>query len=194
MSDVTIEEAFAKLPLFEQERLIEKLHSNFRAAAKKAEEADEELFSLKQAAVLVKAYHDGDPALVKLFNDIHSVEIYIEGIRAVEGKAWMAAFGDNHNHPWHDATDRAWRVKVPVSWDGTVTSDDDTGLEELYLAYRTIFPDSKRNPELVAFDEDDRYSWEEFGQTVQRELNWDYVLRDESRTQEKLKKLLMILD
>jgi hypothetical protein len=48
--------------------------------------------------------------------------------------------------------------------------------------------------DLVALDEDDRYSWEEFGQTVQRELNWDYVLRDESRTQEKLKKLLMILD
>ena len=102
---ITIEETFAKLPLFEQERLIEKLHSSFKAAAKAAKEADEKLYLLKQAAILVKAYHEGDQALVKLFNDIHSVEVYIEGIRAAEDEAWEAAFGDSFNHPWHDAID-----------------------------------------------------------------------------------------
>lgn len=189
-----IEEAFAKLPLFEQERLIEKLHSNFRAASKAAKEADEELFSLERAAILVKAYHDGDVGLRKLFDGLRKVECYIDGVQKADEAAWTAAFGDSClGHPLHDAIDRAWTMQVPLKWDDLVTSGSDTGLDELVWAYRAIFPDSKLCPEITCLEGDDYFSWQEYGQTVKRELNWNYVLRDEERITQKVEKLKKLI-
>jgi hypothetical protein len=194
MSDAIIEEAFAKLPLFEQERLIEKLHSSFKVASRAAKEADEELFSLERAAILVKAYRDGDEGIRKLFDDLRKVERYIDGVQKADEAAWTAAFGDFClDHPLHDAIDRAWTMQVPLKWDDLVTSGDDTGLDELVWAYRAIFPDSKLCPEITCLEGDDYFSWQSYGQTVKRELNWNYVLRDEERITQKVEKLKKLI-